>query len=503
MKALLVYPEYPVTFWSFKYALKFISKKAAYPPLGLLTISAMFPPDWEVKLVDLNVRKLRDRDIRWADCVFISAMIAQSESAREVLRRCKALGRRTVAGGPLFTTGHEEFSDMADHFVLGEAEHTMPRLMEDLESGRAREVYRPEGRPEMSLSPVPRMDLINKRHYGAMNIQYSRGCPFDCEFCNITSLLGRTPRTKTAGQIIAELENIHALGWRGCVFIVDDNFIGNRRKLKSEILPAMRRWMEDKGRPFSFSTEASINLADDEELMEMMAGAGFDTIFVGIETPNEESLEECGKRNNRDRDMIESVRKMQAFGLEVQGGFIVGFDSDTPSVFDQMISFVQESYIPTAMVGLLTALPDTKLYHRLKKEGRLFGRASGNNTDFSLNFMPAMDMKTLTEGYRRIMQTIYSPRYYYSRSMGLIKSLSRRQKKLFHVRLNYIMALFRSIVHIGILGRERFYYWRLFFYSLFRHPRHFPYAITLSIYGYHFRKMVKKLLKASRLEAGA
>jgi radical SAM superfamily enzyme YgiQ (UPF0313 family) len=497
MKVLLVYPEYPVTFWSFKYALKFISRKSAYPSLGLLTVASMLPKDWDIKLIDMNAQKLKDKHLKWADYVFISAMIVQAASVKDVLERCKNLNCRVIAGGPLFTCGYEEYMDLVDHFVLSEAEHTLPNFIDDLKHGKAAKVYRPDGWADLAASPVPRRDLINIKHYAAMNIQYSRGCPFECEFCNITSLFGRTPRTKSKEQILAELDNIHALKWRGHVFIVDDNFIGNRVKLKNEILPAMIEWMEEKRFPFTFSTEASINLADDEELMELMVNAGFETVFVGIETPNKESLEECGKRHNKNRDMIESIKKMQHFGLEVQGGFIVGFDNDNPTIFDQMIKFVQESSIPTAMVGLLNALPDTKLYHRLMKEGRLFDKASGNNTDFSINFIPSMDKDTLLNGYKKVMQSIYAPKHYYSRAKGLLQNLSNKQKKLFHVRYNYIMALFKSILHIGVLGSERFHYWKFFFYSLFKHPKRFPYAITLSIYGYHFRKMVNNLLKQS------
>jgi radical SAM superfamily enzyme YgiQ (UPF0313 family) len=503
MKILLLYPEYPVTFWSFKYALKFISRKAAYPPLGLLTVASMLPEDWELRLLDMNVKKLKDKDLRWADRIFISAMMVQSESVRDILKRCEGLDCKVIAGGPLFTSEFEEFMDSVDHFVLGETEHILPRLIEDLKHERADKIYRPEGWVDLSNSPVPRRNLVNKRHYGAMNIQYSRGCPFDCEFCNITSLFGRSVRTKSKEQIISELDNIHSLRWKGCVFIVDDNFIGNKKKLKLEILPAMIRWMDEHKHPFTFSTEASINLADDEELMDLMVRAGFDTIFVGIETPNQESLEECGKRHNKNRDMIANIKKMQQFGLEVQGGFIVGFDNDEPSIFDRMISFVQESSIPTAMIGMLNALPDTKLYQRLMKENRLFDRASGNNTDFSINFTPAMGAQRLVDGYKRLMETIYSPKFFYERSKGLFQNLSNKQKKLFHIRYNYIMALFKSILYIGILGRERFYYWKFFFYSLFRHPSRFPYAITLSIYGYHFRRMVKNLLRKSKLQANS
>jgi radical SAM superfamily enzyme YgiQ (UPF0313 family) len=502
MKVLLVYPEHPITFWSFKYALHFISRKASYPPLGLLTIASMLPDEWEVRLLDMNVRRLRDKDILWADHVYVSAMIVQTESVKEVLQRCRSLGRRVVAGGPLFTTGHEEFADMVDHFVLGEAEETLPLFLADLEKGTPAWLYTPTATVDVAVSPVPRRDLLKKGDYGAMNIQYSRGCPFDCEFCNITTLFGRVPRTKTREQMLAELDSIYALGWKGGVFIVDDNFIGNKVKLKREILPAMIEWMERHKYPFTFNTEASINLADDEELMQLMVQAGFDTVFVGIESPNEDSLNECGKNANKGRDMIASIRKMQRFGLEVQGGFIVGFDSDPPEIFDRMVSFIQESSVVTAMVGMLNALPNTKLFNRLRKEGRLLKGGTGNNTDFSMNFIPSMDYDTLIRGYKNIMQNIYSPSLYYKRVITFLRNYRPGDKRVFHLRHNYIMALPKSVLWIGILGKERFHYWKLFFWTLFRRPRMFPYAITLSIYGYHFRKMVNALVRNKELIAG-
>lgn len=493
MKVLLVYPEYPVTFWSFKYALSFISKKASFPPLGLMTIAAMLPKQWEVRLLDMNVRKLSDKDLLWADYVFISAMIVQAESVTAVLKRCKSLGRKVVAGGPLFTTGHEEFMELVDHFVLNEAEQTLPDFLEDLRRGTPSRVYRSAKWADLEESPAPRRELVKTGHYGAMNIQYSRGCPFDCEFCNITSLFGRVPRTKSTEQILQELDSIYALKWRGNVFIVDDNFIGNRAKLKRELLPAMIKWMKRRKNPFTFSTEVSINLADDDELMRLMVRAGFDTVFIGIESPNEESLKECGKQPNRGRDMVASIKKVQRFGLEVQGGFIVGFDKDPQSIFDRMISFIQETSVVTAMVGLLNALPDTKLYNRLRGEGRLLEKTTGNNTDVSINFRPAMDLDLLLDGYRRVVQTIYSPKQYYARIKSFLTDFKPTQSRLFHVRYNYIMALFKSIVRLGIFGEGRLYYWKLFFWTLFRYPRLFPLAITLSIYGYHFRRMFNNL----------
>ena len=375
MKVLLLYPEFPDTFWSFKHALKFIRKRASVPPLGLLTVAAMLPPSWEKRLVDLNVRKLTDKHLRWADLVFISAMIVQRESVKALIARCRAAGKTIVAGGPLFTSEYSQFPGV-DHFVLNEAEVTLPEFLRDLEQGCARRVYAPAEFPDIRQTPAPLWELAELRRYASMCIQYSRGCPFDCEFCDVTVRFGHRPRTKTAAQIIAELDSLHRLGWRGPVFFVDDNLIGNKRALKTELLPALIDWQEGR-RGVPLYTEASINLADDEELMHLMAEAGFDMVFIGIETPDESSLAECNKRQNQHRDLVADVKRIQRAGLQVQGGFIVGFDSDTPTIFHRQIEFIQKSGIVTAMVGLLNALPDTKLYARLKREGRLLGPEHG------------------------------------------------------------------------------------------------------------------------------
>jgi radical SAM superfamily enzyme YgiQ (UPF0313 family) len=354
MKVLLVYPKYPESFWSFSYALRFIGKKSAHPPLGLLTVAAMLPREWEKRLVDMNVKKLRDEDIKWADCVFISAMAIQRDSAREVIDRCHRFGVKTVAGGPLFTMEPEEFDDV-DHLVLNEAEITLPQFLEDLERGTPQHIYTTDLKPDLSQTPIPLWDLINLHDYASMSIQYSRGCPYDCEFCDITTLYGHKQRLKTVEQMLAELDALYERGWRGSVFIVDDNFIGNKVRLKNEVLPAIIEWMEAHEHPFWFITEASINLADDEELMDLMRRAGFVHVFVGIETPDEESLKECNKFANLNRNLISSVKKIQNYGMQVSGGFIVGFDNDTPSIFERQIKFIQQSGIVTAMVGLLNA----------------------------------------------------------------------------------------------------------------------------------------------------
>ena len=491
MKILMVYPEYPDTFWSFSYALKFVSKRAAHPPLGLLTVAAMLPLEWEKRFVDMNVRKLDDNDLYWADYVFLSAMSVQKESAKTVLHRCRTIGVKVVAGGPLFTQDSDEFSDI-DHLVLNEAEITLPLFLEDLQAGRPNHIYTSDEWADVTTTPMPLWDLINLKHYASMNIQYSRGCPFDCEFCNITSLYGRVPRTKDSDQVIAELEKLYSLGWRGGVFFVDDNFIGNKIKLKTEILPAIIQWTEKRRYPFSFFTEASINLADDDDLMRMMVQAQFDSVFVGIESPNEESLNECAKIPNKNRDLIQSVRKIQSSGMEVQAGFIVGFDKDPVLIFERMIGFIQESRIATAMVGLLNAPRGTKLYKRLLGENRLVMSVTGDNTDFSMNFIPKMSYESLMRGYKKIIETIYSPKYYYSRVKQFLRDYQPTQKRIFHARWSHIKAGMKSMFILGMIGKERFYYWKLFLWSLFRRPRLFPMAITFSIYGYHFRKVFEQ-----------
>jgi radical SAM superfamily enzyme YgiQ (UPF0313 family) len=491
VKALLIYPEFPDTFWSFRYALKFINRKASSPPLGLLTIAAMLPETWEKRLIDMNVEGLDDNALRWADLVFLSAMAVQKESVKEVIARCKAAGVRIVAGGPLFTTEYEAF-DTVDHLVLNEAEITLPRFLEDFKNGVAGHLYTTDQWSDIRKTPIPLWGLINIKRYAMINIQYSRGCPFNCEFCDITLLCGRVPRTKNKDQIIRELESVYATGFRGPVFFVDDNFIGNKKKLKDEVLPAIIEWMEMRRDPFAFNTQASIELSDHKDLMDLMVRAGFDVVFVGIETTHEQSLTECSKFQNRNRDLLASVRNIQKAGLEVQGGFIVGFDNDPLTIFDTQIRFIQKSGVVTAMVGILNALPRTQLYERLKKEKRLLKETSGNNTDFSTNFIPKMDYDLLISGYKKVLSTLYSPKHYYARVRTFLREYSLPQKKLFHFRVNYIGAFIKSIIVLGIIGKERFHYWRLLLWTICTRPRLMPQAVTLSIYGFHFRKVFEK-----------
>lgn len=494
MRILLVYPRYPDTFWSFRHALKFIFKKASFPPLGLLTVAAMLPANWERKLVDMNVGALTDKDLMWADYVFLSGMVAQQTSAREVIDRCRKLGTKIVAGGPFFNPGYEDFGfDEIDHIIFGEAEDTLPIFLQDLERGCAKHIYSSSRWPDIRTTPVPLWSLVNRRKYQSMAVQYSRGCPFNCEFCDIVKLNGHTPRTKGKSQIVAELQALYDRGWRGSVFFVDDNFIGNKRKLKAEVLPAIIGWMEERKRPFSFYTEASINLADDEELMRLMSAAGFNMVFVGIESPNEESLVECNKLPNKNRDLLAAVKKIQRNGLQVQGGFIVGFDSDPPSIFRSQIDFIQKSGIVTAMVGVLMAPPGTRLHERLKSENRLLPKGSGDNTDGSTNFIPRMGLDTLFKGYKQIVDTIYSPKQYYERIRTLLREYKPGSRSRSKLSLLQLVAFLRSAWVLGIAERGRLHYWKLFLWTLLRKPRSFALSMTLAVQGFHFRKVAEEV----------
>jgi len=488
MKILMLYPEFPDTFWSFKHALQFIRKKAGTVPLGLLTVAAMLPKDWELRLVDLNVCALTTKDLEWADYAFISAMVVQKSSAHRVIARCKAAGLKVVAGGPLFTAEYEQFPEV-DHFVLNEAEVTLAPFLRDLALGQAQRIYTSTEFPDISQSPVPMWELADRKLYATMAIQYSRGCPFDCEFCNITSLFGHMPRVKTSTQILAELDALYNLGWRESVFFVDDNLIGNKKHLRDDLLPALIEWRKGKkGMPFN--TEISINIADDEPLMNMMTQAGFDTVFIGVETPDDDSLAECNKKQNLHRDLVADIKRIQRAGLQVQGGFIIGFDNDTPSIFQKQVEFIQKSGIVTAMVGLLQAPMGTRLYKRMEQEQRLVGWSTGDNVDGTTNIIPkTMNLDVLQDGYRAVMKTLYAPKNYYARALTFLKEY-KVPKFAIPLSTEYIRAFFRSVVRLGILGKERVHYWKLILWTLFRRPQLFALAITLAIYGYHFRQVM-------------
>lgn len=487
-RILLLSPAFPDTFWSFKHALHFIGRRSASPPLGLITVAALLPKAWEKRLVDLNVTRLTDADLAWADYAFIGGMVVQGRSAHETIARCKAAGVPVVAGGPLFTMGYADFPDV-DHFVLNEAELTLPPFLEDLARGCARRMYTTTEYADLRQSPIPLWELLDLKRYASMSVQYCRGCPYDCDFCNVTAMLGHRPRTKSTDQVIAELDGLYQRGWRGSVFFVDDNLIGNKRLAKTELLPALIAWQRRHGH-IPFNSQVSMNLADDAELMRLMAEAGFDNVFVGIETPDEDALAACNKKQNLGRNLVDDVKRIQRAGIEVNAGFIVGFDSDTPSTFRRQIEFIQKSGIVTAMVGMLQAPAGTRLYARMSREGRLVGEMTGDNLDGSTNLVPTMGLAVLREHHQALLEHIYAPRQYYRRVRTFLREFkvpAVRQR----LDLRRTLALVRSAVRLGVVGRERFQYWRLMAWTMFVRPRLLPRAVTLAIYGYHFRRIVE------------
>jgi radical SAM superfamily enzyme YgiQ (UPF0313 family) len=493
MKVLLINPEFPDTYWSFRHALPFEGKRCAFPPLGLLTVSALLPSSWERRLVDLNVRKLKSSDIDWADIVFATAMLVQKDSLKEVVQRCKAKGKRVVLGGPYVTTTIEELPE-ADHLFLGEAETTIPQFVEDLARGEAKRTYKAAERPPLSATPLAHFHLADLKRYSAMSVQYSRGCPFSCEFCDIIEIYGRVPRTKSNQQMLAEFDALRDLNWRGSVFIVDDNFIGNKKNVR-QLLPELAQWQKQNGYPFSLITESSVNLADDEALLDSMRDAGFRRVFLGIETPVEESLKEAQKSQNRG-NLLDSVRTIQSYGMEVMAGFIVGFDNDPVDIFERQIDFIRQSAIPLAMVGLLNALPDTQLWKRLEREGRLLGEASGNNTVCTFNFKTRMDPALLIQGYQSIMRTIYSPREYYQRALDSMKRTAQQFSEPQHYNaINGLAALMRVFVKLGLIDGERKEFWRFFGSALAAHRHKVAETLRLAAMGYHFRKLNESFVK--------
>ncbi|MGA7523523.1 MAG: B12-binding domain-containing radical SAM protein [Acidobacteriaceae bacterium] len=494
MNVLLIYPGFPDTYWSFRYALSFQGKRAAQPPLGLMTVAALLPAAWNKRLIDTNVERLRDRDLAWADVAFIGGMHVQQRDLLSIVRRCRARGLRTVIGGPI--TSSVPASELAcDHVVVGEAEDLIADLARDLEAGTALPVYRCGERPGLERSPLPDLSLVRMRHYSTMTVQYSRGCPFSCEFCDIIEIYGRRPRTKPVDHVLAELDQLHAAGWRGPVFIVDDNFIGNKPRARV-LLDALCLWQQAHGRPFRFITEASLNLSDDAALMQAMKDAGFASVFLGIETPDESSLAATNKLQNTRRDLLESIACIQSYGIEVMGGFILGFDTDRDDIFDRLVDFIQNSGIPIAMVGLLQALPGTQLFRRLTREDRILSAGGGNNTACHLNFRPRMNADRLLEGYRSVLRRIYSSDCYYQRVRQYLRICRPRYRA--KLSLANVRALFLSMLRQGILHKSRVSYWKFVLTAAIRHPREFGAAMTMAVMGYHFQTMTERLLSTAK-----
>jgi radical SAM superfamily enzyme YgiQ (UPF0313 family) len=486
MNALLVYPEWPDTYWSFKHALPFEGKRSAYPPLGLLTIASQLPGHWKKRLIDTNVKRLSDSDLKWADVVMLSGMLVHRREILDILKRCRARGLKTVVGGPI-TSSVEELPLSADHVVVGEAEDLMPDLVAGLETGAAKPLYKAHTLPDMSRTPLPDLDLVNLKPYSAVGIQYSRGCPFNCEFCDIIELFGRNPRTKSPAQVVHELSTLRDGGWRGSVFFVDDNFIANRREA-AKMLPEVARWQDENGRPFEFYTEASVDLATQPKLIEAMVQAGFSTVFLGIETPSPEALRETQKLQNLRIELHEAVERLTRAGLEVFSGFIVGFDSDGPGIFEVQRAFIESLPVAAAMIGVLTALPSTQLWRRLEKEGRL--RYDSNGDQFSRpNFQPVLDELALLEGYRGLLAALYQPAAYYARCTKIIEQVGKGHAPA--LRPGALRMLLSILLHVGLLSPQRRHFWRLMGRAL-RRPHTLPRALALSVQGEHFIRYTRE-----------
>ena len=492
--ALLVYPEQPPSYWGANFAVKMLSIKAVFPPLGLLTVAAMFPPKYNLRVVDMNVAPLEESDLEWADLVFTSTMIVQRDSLQTVIDRCNRVGIPVVAGGAHPTTYHEEI-DGVDHFVLDEVEEIFPEFLRDLENGTAKAIYREPRKPDVTQTPVPRFDLIDMKNYHSMCVQFSRGCPFDCEFCDITKLYGRVARTKTPNQMVNEFETLYQLGWRGHLFLVDDNFIGNKREAL-KLLLVIAEWQKSRGYPFTLFTEASVNLVRMDDLMDAMIEAGFNSVFLGIETPNPKALIKMKKPQNismrKENYLFNSVRKIQQKGMQVMGGFILGLDEDDEGVFGAQIDFIQETGIPMALIGLLSALKGTDLYMRLEAENRLLEVPIGT-TSMALNFKPEMDSRTLFDGYRRVTTTIYDPTLenYFKRCLTLLEHLKPIPYLLKPMSQN---ALYATIMGVRRkLSANQVPAYMKFIAKVSKdHPRMLPEAIRLSALGYHFEKITSQ-----------
>jgi radical SAM superfamily enzyme YgiQ (UPF0313 family) len=492
MRALLVHPRTPPTYWGFQHSLPIAGKAASLPPLGLLSLAPLLPASWEIRVVDENVERATDDAMRWADVVFVTGMIIHAPATHEILARAKRLGKRTVVGGPAVNTDPGMFPE-ADHLFRGEAEGRTDRMVRLLESrtGTPSRLLSPETeeRPSMEIVPTPRFDLVDYRHYASMSVQYSRGCPFQCEFCDIIEVFGRKPRTKTPAQVLKELDALRATGYRGSLFFVDDNFIGNRVAVAG-MLPHVVQWQREHGFPFEFYTEASVDLATKPELIDTMVSAGFTSVFLGIESPSPEALKETHKLQNLRLDPAEAVRRITRAGLEVFAGFIVGFDSDGPEIFEAQRSFISSVPVPVAMIGVLTALPGTQLTRRLEKEGRLRIVTTGDQFDRP-NFQTTMDEHTLLSGYAGLLADLYDADSFYKRCELLVDTVGR-PKAPFRWRPGGLKVLLRTLWSIGVRSPRRREFWALLWRTLRRAPYAFPRAIELAIQGEHLIRYTRE-----------
>jgi radical SAM superfamily enzyme YgiQ (UPF0313 family) len=488
MRVLLLYPQFPKSFWSFEKALELVDRKALLPPLGLVTVAAILPQDWDFRLVDHNVQEVTDADWDWADLVILSGMIVQKEDLLAQVQEAKRRGKLSVVGGPYATAlPHEVQEAGADFLVLDEGEITLPLFVEALERGDRQGVIRSGGeKPDVTITPIPRFDLLDFSAYDNMSVQFSRGCPFQCEFCDIIVLYGRKPRTKTPAQFLAELERLYELGWRRTIFLVDDNFIGNKRNVKL-LLKEMKPWMVEHGYPFHFNTEASVDLAQDPELMDLMVECNFNAVFLGIETPDEDSLTLTLKHQNTRSSLADSVDAIIARGLRVMAGFIIGFDGEKPGAGDRIVRFVEQTAIPTAFFSMLQALPDTALWHRLEKEGRIRGDGNINQTTL-MNFIPTRPLEDIAREYIDAFWQLYDPVNYINRTYRHFLKLGgpRHKSSLRQVSWPSVRALLIVCWRQGVLRKSRWVFWRNLIGILRHNPRVWDHYLTICAINEHF-----------------
>ncbi|MEW6365319.1 MAG: B12-binding domain-containing radical SAM protein [Acidobacteriota bacterium] len=506
--ALLIYPEFsPYSFWNYKEVCRLVGAKYPAAPLGLITLAALLPESWQMKLVDMNTTELRDSDIDEADLVFIGGMLPQQANFLRLIDRVHGRGKKVVAGGP-DPTSQPEIYRRSDYLVLGEVEDSIASFLKDLESGVERGVYLPgETRPDMTRSPVPRFDLLDLKAYLMIGIQVTRGCPFNCEFCDIIELYGRVPRLKTPEQVVAELDALYTLRYRGLVDLVDDNFIGNKRQIK-EVLRAVGEWSAARGYPFFFCTQASINIADDEELLDLMRDVDFRYVFIGIESADEEVLAFTKKSTNLRRAISEDLLELYQHGIVVNGGFIIGFDGETPASARSIRDTIDRGRICMAMIGLLYALPGTQLTRRLAREGRLFEKESRmgpgddtaiDQTTSGLNFVTKRDRAEIYEDYKYVLNQVYAPKSYFDRSMRLCRVLNRKAKhKLsWPEKLRAARAFIRLVLKLGLKPVTAYYFWRNIILTLLLHPSSVEELANLMAMYIHFRKQTDNTLKTT------
>lgn len=502
MRVLLIYPKFPKSFWSFEKALELVNRKALLPPLGLVTVAAILPQAWEFKLVDRNVRDVTEEEWAWAEVVILSAMIVQSDDLLRQIREAKRRGKLVAVGGPYATSmPHEPQAAGADFLILDEGEITLPMFVAAIQRGETQGVLRANGeKPDVTTTPIPRFDLLDFDVYDNMSVQFSRGCPFQCEFCDIIVLYGRKPRTKSPQQFLAELQRLYDLGWRRTIFLVDDNFIGNKRNVKL-LLKELKGWMAEHNYPFHFNTEASVDLAQDPELMELMVECNFNAVFLGIETPDESSLTLTQKHQNTRDSLSDSVDAIIRAGLRVMAGFIIGFDGEKPGAGDRIVRFVEQTAVPTAMFSMLQALPDTALWKRLEKEGRLRGQGANINQTTLMNFIPTRPLEEITQEFINGFWQLYDPMAYLDRTYRHFLKLGAPRHKVSLRKVSWVSVRALLIVcwRQGVLRETRFRFWQNLIGILRHNPRVWDHYLSICALNEHFleyRQVVKDQITA-------